>query len=211
MVMKTPHFLARQLAFPSGIFGKYVIRPLLNLANAAHNRLVLEALSIKPEDRVLEVGFGGGFLLREIARLTANGQAVGVDISSTMAKATRRKFLKEQDLRSVHFLIGSAASLPAQNLHFDKVCAVNVVYFWRDVSATLTELHRVIRPDGSLVLGFGSDIEMRKAGLHERGFNLYSASALSKILEDHGFSDGRLTEYSDSLGTGYAIAADRLE
>ena len=111
----------------------------------------------------------------------------------------------------VHVLVGSADTLPIPDAHFHKACAVNVVYFWKDISATLAELHRVVRPRGSLVLGIGSDTEMRKAGLDERGFNLYSVDDLLEILQAHGFSEGRITEYKDSLGTGYALAVDRMQ
>src|SRR6185503_14466392 len=57
-------FLARQLARPSGLAG-LLMRPALNRVNARVNRTALDLLSLRPDDRLLDVGFGGGLMLRE--------------------------------------------------------------------------------------------------------------------------------------------------
>jgi hypothetical protein len=57
--MHAPSFLARQLAHPSGFFGRQVISRFMNRSTAGHNAMVLEDLEVGPASRVLEVGFGG--------------------------------------------------------------------------------------------------------------------------------------------------------
>lgn len=60
-------WLARQFARPSGLAGRWLIAPWLNRISRAMNRLVLAQLGVGPRDDVLEVGFGGGGLLRRSA------------------------------------------------------------------------------------------------------------------------------------------------
>lgn len=64
-MMRPPRFLARQLARPSGLLGRYVMGRFLNRTTANHNAMVLEDLAVEPTSRVLEVGFGGSGSPRE--------------------------------------------------------------------------------------------------------------------------------------------------
>ena len=59
-------FLARQLACPTGVFGRWVLGPLWNRRNAVLNDAAFAALAPEPADRVLDVGFGGGYLLERL-------------------------------------------------------------------------------------------------------------------------------------------------
>ncbi len=59
-------FVARQARHPSGIFSGYVAR-VMNRTNANMNKTMVQLLEIKPTDRVLEIGFGGGGALDEMA------------------------------------------------------------------------------------------------------------------------------------------------
>jgi hypothetical protein len=52
--------MARQLAKPSGLFGRMIVGRLLDRANHAINSLVYETLESDSKAQVLEVGFGGG-------------------------------------------------------------------------------------------------------------------------------------------------------
>lgn len=48
-------------------------------------------MDVQPSDRVLEIGFGPGIAVREIARRATRGQVVGIDRSAVMcAQAARR-------------------------------------------------------------------------------------------------------------------------
>ena len=61
-------FLANQLGFPSGWFGRFLLR-LLNRNNAVMNDLVLQEIELQAGDRVLEIGFGGGNLIQNLQNI----------------------------------------------------------------------------------------------------------------------------------------------
>src|SRR5260370_34609738 len=66
-------FAAKQLRTPSGLFGRLVTSRVLNRGNEAMNQLTLKCLELKPDDAVIEVGFGGGYLISQIATVAARG------------------------------------------------------------------------------------------------------------------------------------------
>ena len=58
-------FLAKKLGHPSGIFGRLLMK-LLNKGNAGMNDFTFQQLDLLSGDAVLEIGFGGGYLLEKI-------------------------------------------------------------------------------------------------------------------------------------------------
>jgi ubiquinone/menaquinone biosynthesis C-methylase UbiE len=47
-------------------------------------------LDVQPDDRVLELGFGPGLAIRELARLAAEGYVCGLDHSELMLRRAKR-------------------------------------------------------------------------------------------------------------------------
>ncbi len=90
--MAVTQFLARQLRKPSGLMGRLVISRLLNLGNAPLNKLTLASLELAPDDRVIEVGFGGGDLIERMVPAVARGRIAGVDFSPEMVAVRTKRF-----------------------------------------------------------------------------------------------------------------------
>lgn len=64
--MALSRFIAQQLGRPSGIVGKFILGPVWNKRNLALNDVAFDNLALSLHDRVLEVGFGGGYLLGRV-------------------------------------------------------------------------------------------------------------------------------------------------
>lgn len=203
-------FMAKQLAHPSGIFGRLVMGRFLNTITSAHNQLVLKQLALSPADRILEVGFGGGALLDGIVRLVPEGSVAGVELSDEMLSNARSRFRSQIAAGSVELRHGDVRSLPFPDASFDKACSVNTVYFWPDLASALGEFSRVIRPGGVLVLGFNAADDLRSDGLHQLGFVPYSAQDIAEALEAQGFRPGPLQSGTDSRGTFFSLHAERV-
>jgi arsenite methyltransferase len=189
-------WLASQFARPSGWAGRWLIGAWLDRIGRAMNLLAFEQLDLVPADRVLEVGFGGGELLRFLLDATS-APVIGVDVSKAMVRRARRRFRREIGSGRLQVLEGSIDRLPLPDASIDKACSVNNLYFWSDPAAAMAEFARVIRPGGRLVICFEPPEELRKWPGHSFGFRLYDADAVSKLAAGAGFGNIRIAS-----GTG---------
>ncbi len=180
-------FIAGQLRSPSGFFGRVVLARLLNRSNAAMNRLTMESLALDPEDRVLEVGFGGGDLIARIAPVVSRGFVAGVDFSPDMVDVCARRFASLIEARRVELRCATAEDLPYDAGTFTKACTVNTIYFWPDPAVCLDEFRRVLRAGGRLVVSFTPRSTMEKLPATKHGFTLYEPDDVRRLLEDAGF------------------------
>jgi ubiquinone/menaquinone biosynthesis C-methylase UbiE len=106
------------------------------------------ALDYVPEGPVLEVGFGTGELLLEMAR--RGWDAMGVDPSPAMHRVTAAK-MRRRRLWAPR-LQGTAQSLPFPEQSFGAVVCTFPAEYIGD-PATLQEFRRVLRqPDGRLII-----------------------------------------------------------
>ena len=193
--MPVARALARQLGRPSGPFGR-VVGALLDRTNAATNRHAIALLQPAPEAHVLEVGFGGGAALAELVRRTPRGRVVGLEVSETMLARARQRFRSEIAQGRVSLLAGSAEDVPAADASFDAVLTVHTIYFWADPAAGIGELHRVLRPGGSLLVAVRRPDQMKRIPTTRHGFRLFSAADLERLLDAAGFVEPHTSEHA---------------
>ena len=182
-------FLSRQLAKPSGLFGRLFTARWLEKANAGMNSLTLEALALAPGDRLLEVGFGSGHLLEKVLSHRRCGFAAGVDISPEMVDRVGARLRAYIDAGKAQIRHGDLESIPFADGEFTKLCTVNTLYFWRDPPRALAECRRVLAPGGRLALCFNAKSEMLKWPGHVHGFTLYELAEVEAMLAAAGFGE----------------------
>ena len=99
--------------------------------------------------RVLDVGCGTGYVLRQLAdRLPAATELAGIDPAPGMIRVARDSTGDER----LRFLVGIAEQLPAPDATYNLVLSTTSFDHWRDQRAGLTECARVLAPGGHLVL-----------------------------------------------------------
>ncbi len=115
------------------------------------DRTVRIALTVAPNPRrVLDVGCGTGYLLRQMAaRLPGAVDLAGVDAAPTMIEVARSTVPTDPRLR---FAVGFAEALPHPAASFDLVVSTTSFDHWVDQGAGLAECARVLTPGGRLVL-----------------------------------------------------------
>ncbi|MGH2725493.1 MAG: class I SAM-dependent methyltransferase [Actinomycetota bacterium] len=120
--------------------------------------MILAELALTPEDYLVEVGCGGGALLK--AALRTGCRAAGVDHSPDMvrlAQAENRDAVRDGRLEVRE---ASAESLPFPDATFTCAAMTGVLGFLPHPVATLAEIRRVLGRGGRLVV-LGSDPELR--------------------------------------------------
>jgi len=114
-----------------------------------HLPIVLPALKLaglKPDDSVLDVGCGTGWLARLISPSVPQGRIVGMDVATEMV---RRAAQSCAGLANAEFVTGSVSQIPRQDEEFTKVLSVESAYYWPDPASGLKEIFRVLHPSGS--------------------------------------------------------------
>ena len=98
---------------------------------------------IPPEMNVLELGCGTGYLTRELARTGA--VITAIDISPDLLEQAQA----EIDAKNVSFLQENAYDMSFFDDGFDTVIGSSVLHHL-DVDRALSEVHRVLKPGGSI-------------------------------------------------------------
>lgn len=94
--------------------------------------------------RVLEVGVGLGTDF--IGFVRAGADAVGIDLTEAAVAAVRERLRQEELVAEVR--TGDAESLPFEDDSFDLVYSYGVLHHTPDTSRAISEIRRVVRPDG---------------------------------------------------------------
>jgi ubiquinone/menaquinone biosynthesis C-methylase UbiE len=142
-----------QFVRPHGFAGRLAgwemaLRP----SNRKRNRWAVALMDVQPQDHILEIGFGPGLAIRELARHATDGFVLGIDHSEVMVRqaAIRNRAAVEQG--RVELRLGSALDLPDLNEMFDKALAVNNFGMWPEPAARLKELRGALRPSGRVAI-----------------------------------------------------------
>lgn len=141
----------RQSMQPHGFRGR-VFAWLMDRFNARAQDFALHRLDVQPADRILEIGFGTGRLVRKLARKAREGFVAGVDPSQLMLQTAEKRTRRFRKKGRVELVLGDASSLPWPDAHFDKAAALHCFQFWGDPAHDLAEVRRVLKPGGLFVL-----------------------------------------------------------
>ena len=112
-------------------------------------RQLVELAEPKAADRALDVSTGGGHTALALAPHVASVTAS--DLTPRMLEAARR-FLAEQGVTNVAFVIADAEHLPFLDASFDLVTVRIAPHHYADVRAAVGEMARVLQPGGRLIV-----------------------------------------------------------
>jgi SAM-dependent methyltransferase len=84
------NYIVSQFAHPRGLVGR-LVGYLMTYENRERNAWAVSLLNVHKNDRVLEIGFGPGWAIQQMATLATAGFVAGVDHSEAMVQvATER-------------------------------------------------------------------------------------------------------------------------
>lgn len=188
---------AQQLGHPSGLIGRLILAPMWNRRNSALNDVAFERLGLRPHDRVLEVGFGGGYLIGRMAVVVTEGRLAGVDVSQAMVDVCSNRFRALAQAGRLDLHCANAESLPYPDGHFDKACTVNSIFYWPDAQQAIRELSRVLEPGGRLVMCFTCPESLRGKSFSQHGLRLYQAEQVDQMMRTAGLAQASVTRHAD--------------
>lgn len=141
-------------------------------------------------DRALDLGCGNGAFTDLLAR--AGAEPLGVDVAEA---ALRRARAAHPGIRFV--LAPVEGPLPLEDVAFDVVWATEVIEHVADTARWLSEIRRVLRPGGQLLVTTPNHgrLAILVGGLERYAqplsdhLHLYTAKSLRQLLEEFGFRE----------------------
>ncbi len=127
----------------------YLLKTTINPIRVEYTcKILFDQLKINPiRKTVLEVGCGGGILCEEIARMGFH--VTGIDPSSQSINIAIGHS-KKNNLK-IKYEIGEGEFLPYKNNFFDVVFCCDVLEHVRDLPKVISEISRVLKPDGVFI------------------------------------------------------------
>ena len=157
-----------------------------------------------------DIGFGGGVGLTPLLDLVGSGGHVhGVELSDTMVAMARGRFSHDLDARRLSLHQGDMIDLPLATESIDAAITVNTVYFVEDLERAMGELRRVLRPDGTLVIGVGDPTAMAAMPFTAHGFTLRPVDDLASRLRAAGFDEPEHERVGQGEGAFHLLVARR--
>jgi ubiquinone/menaquinone biosynthesis C-methylase UbiE len=105
-------------------------------------RRVVEALDVRPNDRVLEIGCGHGVAATMVCDLLDSGRLTAVDRSPKMVEAARARNATHVAAGKAEFLVADLEDLDLGDRRFDLVFAARVGLFHREPDRA----HQLVAP-----------------------------------------------------------------
>ena len=149
---------------------------------AKYKERTFKYLNTKSGEEVLEIGFGTGKYLKQIAQSVGEtGKVHGIDLSSGMLKVTAKRLSDSRLLNWINLICGDAVKLPYEDDQFDAVFMSFTLELFDtpEIPIVLNEIKRVLKPQGRLALvsmskGNGASIMVKLYEWVHRKFPKYA-------------------------------------
>ena len=122
-------------------------RPLLGEISRSRFNLIKNLLEGRRGKRIMEIGYGSGVFLPELAA-HAN-EIYGVDVHDKNIEVTEK--LAQLDIKAT-LLSSGAEKIEVQDNYFDFIVAVSSLEFVSDLDAVCLEMKRTLTPNGSVLV-----------------------------------------------------------
>jgi demethylmenaquinone methyltransferase / 2-methoxy-6-polyprenyl-1,4-benzoquinol methylase len=137
-------------------------------------RKLISLLSLKHPQHILDVATGTGDLAIALAKLKPM-KITGIDIAVKMLDIAREKVTRRKLENIISFRPGDAEKIPFSDGSFDAVTVAFGVRNYEDLLRGLKEMHRVLKPGGSMMI---LEFSHPRSSLLESMYGLYSQTII---------------------------------
>lgn len=188
--------LAKHLSRPDGPLGRLTAR-MMNSTNAVMLSTTIDMLAPKKSESVLDIGFGGGDSLATLLDKVGDGTVYGVELSDTMIDSAKKRFSSFAKKNRIKIHKASIEALPFADQTFDRICTQNTIYFWEHPQQACSELYRICKDRGCVVIAFRPKHDIKDMAFTRYGFNLYDDDQVASMLQKAGFDSVELKHFKD--------------
>jgi ubiquinone/menaquinone biosynthesis C-methylase UbiE len=186
-------FMAAQLRKPTGEEG-IQMGEWMNRGNVLMNQQAIADLGADEGDKVMEAGMGNGLFVDLLLDSAKDIHYTGCDFSDVMVTEAERINAQWIAANKAKFVCGDLNALPFADDSFHKVYTVNTIYFWEEPNSVLKEIRRVLKPQGTLLIGMRPKRQMQHYPFTQYGFQLYSSDDVYSLLATNGYDNITIAE-----------------
>ncbi|NWJ52103.1 MAG: class I SAM-dependent methyltransferase [Bacteroidetes bacterium] len=171
---------------------------------------LLDRVNYHKKITALDIGFGAGFPLTELAmRMGSSSKVYGIDPWKSASDRTRKK-LALYGIQNVELIDGVAESIPLEDKSVDLIISNNGLNNVSDLDKVLTECARISKPEAQLVFTFNANTTFHEFYdlLAETLKEEQLTDALDKMNEQIYTKRKPLSEFKEELiNHGFSIAS----
>jgi SAM-dependent methyltransferase len=188
-----------------------------------YHRWLVEAMDVRSDDTVLDIGCGTGLTTRTAAGIATRGSALGLDIAPEMVAEARSLAagvaaagVATAGVANVRFEQADAQVHPFPPAHFSLAASRFGTMFFTDPVAAFTNVGRALRPGARFVqlVWQGGDRQEWVAAIRQAllgkeppvmiddAFSLGDPTVAEGLLTTAGFTDVRITDVREPIYYG---------
>ena len=163
---------------------------------------VVEMVAAQNPDTIMDIATGTGDLVIKMAQQTNASKLVGLDISSGMLEVGKLKVSSEQLDDRIEMIVGDSENLKYDDNSFDAITVSYGVRNFEDLEKGLSEILRVLRKGGVLVI---LETSVPTKFPFKQGYYLYSnliVPTLGKLFSKDKIAYGYLSESAANFPYG---------
>jgi len=185
--------LIEQSRRPKGFVGKII----LNVMNSVHINIFqfgIEHINIRENIKILDLGFGGGKLLKLLSKKYKSIELFGIDFSLEAIETTRKNNKHDFQTGKIKLIQADIQEMPFSDNYFDIIMAFQTHYHWENLPLKMKEIYRVLNNSGQFIIV----AEKYKINYHMKEFK--SKDEINKLFNDIGFVN---VEYGETKNNMY--------
>jgi ubiquinone/menaquinone biosynthesis C-methylase UbiE len=144
------------------------------------------------DKKILDIGCGFGFRTVGIAKSGAS-EVIGIDLEHERIQEAV-EYSRQQGMQNTEFYFMDAASLEFEDQKFDILLADEMIHHLEDLPQVFSEMHRVIKNDGIVVISDHNRLSLPSELLRTVYFGkdkerVFTAKEVKKLLAAANFKD----------------------
>ena len=163
------------------------------------SEFAFESINIGENDKILDIGCGGGVNIEKFLNLTANN-VDGLDYSEVSVSQSVKRNKKAVEDGRCKIMEADVSKMPIEDAEYDLVSAFETIYFWPDIENSFKEVSRIIKTNGQFMIAQGTDgnhPDDEKWLSTVEGMKVYTADDLERYLLNAGFSSVKCFKKED--------------
>lgn len=150
-IEKFNEVFGNQFGNPRGLLGMYTGEKMVK-QHITETQWTIKLLDLQQNETILELGCGAGYAMKLLLEQPAVSHVVGVDLSKSILRSATIRNRNEISKGRARLVQGNVNQLDFQDGCFTRVYSVHSVYFWDNLPKTISDIYRILKPEGTVVL-----------------------------------------------------------